>query len=305
MFERAPAPRQPLFVALLSVAALPGLLASPPAGAAPEWLATPEAQVRAMRRIQCSEVDGEPAIYYWHGYAYSRVAGEPDKTLFRVEGMNIRACGPLASGKSPADFRLVSREILLYEDPVTGEVLREWKNPWTGKTVQVLHVANDPVNNNFSIVGRDGKPTALGFDAIGSQWWLTTTAPLFYTNPLGGDFQPYVGGTYHATEMFNFFGDNADLTRKQQASAPARIAWQRMSRWLPWMEMGDREGLFYTNTAGRKLDRWEDLSPTMRAEIERNYPAYKAPPPLDDQRPNETSWTYFKKQRPAAPPAAR
>jgi hypothetical protein len=294
-----------LSVALLSLAGASALLAPPPAAAAPEWLATPEAQLRAMRRIQCSEVDGEPAIYYWQGYAYSRVSGEPDKTLFRVEGMNIRACGPLANAKSPADFRLVSREILLYEDPVTGEVLREWPNPWTGKKVTVVHVANDPVNNNFSIVGRDGKPLVLGFASIGSQWWLTTTAPLFYTNPLGGDFQQYVGGTYHATEMFNFFGDNADLTRKKQPSAPARIAWQRMSKWLPWMEMGDRDGLFYTNTAGRKVDRWEDLSPTMRAEIERNYPAYRQPPPLDDQRPNETSWTYFKKLRTAAPPAAR
>jgi hypothetical protein len=257
-----------------------------------------------MRRIQCSEVDGQPAIYYWNGYAYSRRAGEPDRVLFRVEGMNIRACGPLANAKSDADFRLVSREILLYEDPVTGEVLREWQNPWTGKTVNVLHVANDPVNNNFSVVGRDGRPTNLGFESIGGQWWLTTTAPLFYTNPLGGDFQPYVGGFYHATEMFNFFGDNADLTAKKRPSAPARIAWQRMSDWLPWMEMAGREGLFYTNTAGRKIDRWEDLSPTMRAEIERNYPEYKAPPPLDDTRPNETSWTYFKKKvQPATAPA--
>ena len=65
--------------------------------------------------------------------------------------------------------------------------------------------------------------------------------------------------------------------------------------------MGDRDGLFYTNTAGRKLDRFEDLSPTMRAEIAARYPEYTMPPPLDDQRPNETSWTYFKKQLAAAP----
>jgi hypothetical protein len=295
---RSPRAVARLLLAPLLAAVLP---LAPAVADTPGWRATPDAQVRAMRRIQCSEVDGQPAIYYWHGYAYSRVSGEPDRVLFRVEGMNIRACGPLASAKGPADFRLVSREILLYEDPVTGEVLREWRNPWTGKTVKVIHVANDPVNNNFGVVGRDGKPVNYGFDSIGSQWWLTTTAPLFYTNPLGGDFQQYVGGTYHATEMFNFFGDTADLTAKKRPSAPARVAWQRLSKWLPWMEMGDRDGLFYTNTAGRKLDRFEDLSPTMRAEIAARYPEYTAPPPLDDQRPNETSWTYFKKQLAAAP----
>jgi hypothetical protein len=33
----------------------------------------------------------------------------------------------------------------------------------------------------------------------------------------------------------------------------------------------------------------------MKAEIAKYFPAYRDPPPLDDQRPNETSWTYFKK----------
>ncbi len=75
------------------------------------------------------------------------------------------------------------------------------------------------------------------------------------------------------------------------------MSWQRLSSWLPWMEMGDRAGMLYFHTAGRKLDKWDDLSATMKAEIDSNYPEYRNPPPLDDQRPNETSWTYFKKHR--------
>ena len=33
----------------------------------------------------------------------------------------------------------------------------------------------------------------------------------------------------------------------------------------------------------------------LRSEIKTSYPAYLAPPPVDDPRPNETSWTYIKK----------
>ena len=33
----------------------------------------------------------------------------------------------------------------------------------------------------------------------------------------------------------------------------------------------------------------------MKAEIAKNYPLYTQPPPLDDTRRNETSWTYFRK----------
>lgn len=272
------------------------VLFSVAANAASPDLKTPEGQLAAMRRIQCSEVDGKPVTYYWKGVAYSRVPGEADRLLFRVEGMNIRHCGPLANAKSKADFRLVSREILLYEDPVTGEVLKTWSNPWTGKTLDVIQVANDPVNGSYSVVGRDGKPTNLPFEVIGKQWWLSSPVPLFYTNPLAGNYQQYVGGTYHATELFNFFGDIDDLNNRKRDTAQAAVSWQRLSGWLPWMEMGDRAGMLYFHTAGRKLDKWDDLSATMKAQIDSNFPEYRNPPPLDDQRPNETSWTYFKKK---------
>lgn len=258
-------------------------------------LSRPEDNLLAMRKIQCSTIDGKVEIYGWHGRAYSRVPGEPDRLLFRVEGMNIRRCGPLSDDAADPGFKLVSREILLYLDPQSGEVLRQWRNPWTGKTVEVIQVSNDPVNQRMRKTGRNGQPFVLPFSVQGGRWWLTSTVPLFYPNPLGGEYQEYVGGTYHATEMFNFFGDLASLEDPAVDSVPAQVGWVRISRWLPWMEMGDRVGLIYFHTAGRKLDAWEQLSGRMRAEIEQRYPDYREPPPLDDERPNETSWTFFKK----------
>ena len=122
-----------------------------------------------------------------------------------------------------------------------------------------------------------------------------STVPLFYTNPLAGEYQDYVGGTYHATEMFNFFGDVGELNDPDVDSVPARVGWVRISSWLPWMEMGDRVGMLYFHTAGRKLDSFDDLPEVMKNEIAQNFPEYAGPPPLDDERRNETSWTFFKK----------
>ena len=34
----------------------------------------------------------------------------------------------------------------------------------------------------------------------------------------------------------------------------------------------------------------------MKAEIAANYPGYDKAPPVDDTRPNETTWTVFKKK---------
>ncbi len=60
---------------LILVAAFLGFAAS----AAPLDLTTPEGQIAALRRIQCSDVDGKPVTFYFKGVAYSRVPGEPDR----------------------------------------------------------------------------------------------------------------------------------------------------------------------------------------------------------------------------------
>ncbi len=80
--------------------------------------------------------------------------------------------------------------------------LKTWNNPWTGKTLEVMQVVNDPVNGSYSVVGRDDSPVNLPFEVIGKQWWLSMPVPL-YPNPLAGNYQQYIGGTYHATELFN------------------------------------------------------------------------------------------------------
>lgn len=278
-----------------------GALGAAPLGAAPALdLDSPRASLAAMRKIQCSLKDGEAATWYWNGYAVSRVPGEPDRRLFAVEGMNIRQCGPLGDG-GDGSFKMVTREVLVYKDPKSGAVLDTWDNPWTGKQVKVVHVTNDPVNQRMTAVDRAGRPFRLQLDIVGNQWWSTNTVPLFYPNPLAGSYQDYIGGKYHATEMFSFFGDVDDLANPRRATVPARVAWVRMSDWLPWMEMGGRAGLIYFHTSGIKLDRYEDMPASLRDVIRSRFPLYEAPPPLDDERPNETSWTYFRKVTPAAP----
>ena len=73
------------------------------------------------------------------------------------------------------------------------------------------------------------------------------------------------------------------------------ISWVRLAQWLPWMEMSGRAGMLYFNAMGRKLLNYDQLSDLLKSEIAANYPEYVAPPPLDDPRRNETSWTYMKK----------
>ncbi|MDX2223153.1 MAG: DUF1838 family protein [Rhodospirillaceae bacterium] len=263
------------------------------------------------QKLNCSLIQGETIVYWWKGSAYARVPGERDSHLFDVEGMNIRQCANYQDDKRGHGFRSVSREILLYKDPQTGEVLRTWKNPWTGEEVEVIHVANDPVNMRRPMyaIGADGKPHTADLRIVGQRAFTGGEAPLFYKNPLAGDYQEYVGNDYQAMEALNSYVYTDDLLDGSKAKLEKyTLSWARFSGWLPWMKMGGRTGMMIFTTVGGRVDNFAALPDPIRTEIETNYPLYKEPPPLDDARPNETSWTYFKKiidaKRAAAPSGA-
>jgi hypothetical protein len=257
----------------------------------------PEDALEISKRTQCGEKDGQPAVYYWSGNVYSRVEGERDRLLFRGEGMNIRQCVAVTDPQRGKGYRQVSREIMLYLDPATGEVLRQWKNPWTGETVEVMHIANDPVNGRPQFpIGADGKPYTINVKRMGPWVQMPLEVPLFYHNVLGGDYQEYVGNDYHAMEIFDFAARADELLDTAKPTAYPSVSWVRLSNWMPWMKMRSRQGIMIFNAMGTKLKSFDELPPVLKQEIAANYPAYTAPPPGDDARPNETTWTVFKKQ---------
>ena len=246
------------------------------------------------RKTTCGTLEaGVTRFGVWQGKAYSRVPGERDRHLFNLIGVNTRQCADVQDPDKGEGFRSVSREVMLYLDPETGALLDQWENPWTGQTVEVLHVANDPVNMRaprFATDGGEMKQRRYG-DLLVS----ASEVPLFYDNPLGGDFQDYVGGTYHAMEIFDTFYPADELLDSKRRLERSWIAWIRVAQWLPWMEMGSRPGLMVFNATGSSTFERGSIPEPLRSVLKDRYPSYFEPPPLDDPRPNETSWTVFRK----------
>jgi hypothetical protein len=286
--------------ASIKAALLAGAVAAQaaPASARLLDLSRPEDALEASKRLQCGVRDGEPAVYFWEARVYSRIEGERDRHLFNGLGMNIRQCTSTTDPQRGPGWRMVSREVMLYLDPQTNQILRSWRNPWTNQDVTVLHIANDPVNSRgFTYArGADGAPYQFRHHRHGRWIQAPIEVPLFYTNPLAGDYQDYVGNHYHAMEIFDFAADAQELldTRRHATAYPS-VSWVRLSDWMPWMRMGGRPGMMVFNAMGAKLRSFEELPQALREEIRTNYPAYVAPPPLDDARPNETTWTVFRR----------
>lgn len=259
-----------------------------------------EKALEIRQKTTCNTLEeGKPVYGMWEGRIYSRVQGEKDRHLFNVIGINVRQCDCVEDPIRGKGFRSVGREIMMYLDPETNEIIDKWKNPWTGETVDVIHVANDPVNMRGYVYEKDkeGNVTAkTSFRKYGDVAVTSYEVPLFYNNPLGGDYQKYIGGTYHAMEIFNTYYKAEELTNsKIKNLSQSNISWQRMSQWLPWMEMGSRPGWIIANATGESILEKDKVWDRLKKILDSRYPLYKNPPEKNDKRPNETSWTVFKK----------
>jgi hypothetical protein len=264
---------------------------SGPASAKTLDLAKPADAMTAWRKIQCSTTDAKPTLYHWSGRLYGQVPGERARHLFNLEGYNVRQCVTVTDPQKGTGVRMVTKEIMLYLDPKSNEVVRTWKNPWTGKDNEIFHVANDPVNQPPSY-----SAGLFGIREDGGKYFWNIEVPLFYPSPLGGDYQKYVGGEYQAVEMFNFMMDKKDLLDAKKAEAwSTTVSWVRIAQWLPFMEMGSRPGIMFANATGAKIATFEELPAVLKDEVRKNYPGYDTPPPADDARKNATTWTEYKK----------
>lgn len=256
--------------------------------------------LQMLQKTVCNTLEeGKPVYGMWEGRMYSRVEGEKDKHIFNVVGINVRQCDCVDDDVKGQGFRSVGREIMMYLDPETNEILDTWENPWTGESVEVLHVANDPVSLRSYIYEKDDKGedrATFSFRKYGDVAVTSYEYPLFYNNPLAGDYQNAVGGKYHAMEIFNTYYLTEELTNpKIRDLKTSNISWSRIAQWLPWMNMAGKQGIMVVNSTGESVLDKDKIWPRIQTILKDRYPLYMNPPAKDDKRPNETSWTVYKK----------
>ena len=250
-----------------------------------------DAALDRLRRIECDCRDGVESVFWFAGRVYAHVAGEADRALFAVEGMLIRSTSTLEDPVRGQGFKRVGREMMLYQDVDTGKVLDHWDNPFTGARNDVVHVANDHVNASSFERRADGAPFDIPLRLHGPHWQMLQHIPIRRSNPLGAGYDAEIGAAYHAVELFSFSGAASDLADEACTSLPVAVTWSRLSDWLPFMEMSGRAGRIYAHVAGHKLGPDDALPDALAAIIDRQYPAFRTPPPLDDDAVMDTSWT--------------
>lgn len=256
---------------------------------------TPEGSMQGLIKMRAS-LDGSEVYADWKVTAYAVVPGQRLRPLFRLDGFNVARMDKQADGS----WRMLSREVAYYRDLKTGDILQNFANPLTGQTDSVLQVINDPVNIAFPVPSPNGR--RISFESSGDQLVLRQDIPLLYPNPVTPKDYPLesTGESYIASEHFIYFARATDVQDDKLLSAPTHYSWSRLGPWLPWMRMGNQPGQILYVGHGAKLAKPDQLDPLVRAYTEKNHPTFMKAPTTWTQ-PNETSWTYYRKQRPPQP----
>ena len=107
-----------------------------------DLLSNPEHNKEVYAKMQGDLDTSKDRPGWYSGYVYAVRDGHKNVDLVGFSGLSHARLFKQPDGS----YRKVLREVGLYTDLKSGEVLEEWKNPLNNETVKVVPVANDPFN---------------------------------------------------------------------------------------------------------------------------------------------------------------
>ncbi|OKH49362.1 hypothetical protein NIES2101_21060 [Calothrix sp. HK-06] len=242
-------------------------------------------------KVRCSN-DSQTHYLEATGAMYAHpLDDEQPVHLFNFLGVDISRC---VQDKATGCWTLVSRKITLYLDPQTDSVLKNWQNPWSGETRNVLHRSYD--YQEWAIPPQIQADIAPEVCAISLDFNWKKPNPLA-TNPKFADYSPekYI----QSADSYKYLFPTRLLTEnflKPEDSGTVSLSYYRMGPWEPWMKMKGKPGFLVLNYTGVKLDSYNALDPRLKTLIEERMPLYKEAPVGRLQRSIATSWTRFEEQ---------
>ena len=255
-----------------------GALALPAEAAAPVRrtldLADPQTAVTSYVKLRGSIAD-ETVFQPYEGDIFliaDGMVGIPlcgfrgiQKSIWRSDGKG---------GHSNADY-----DVGFYVDYRTREILHEWANPVTGRTVEVFHYRGGPSGGHFRVgaQGGDVYGDAQGrWSMIGDHIWHTSSNWGERPNPMTPAEWPLAssGETLLGSMSLSFAGRVGEVTDPAVAMAPAWQMWTNCTAWMPWMEMGQRPGFNLWRWIGAKGADPATIDPLLVAAVEGVWPGY-------------------------------
>lgn len=267
----------------------------------------------AMTRLVGS-LDPKAIKYGWYtGRLMSVVPGSAGHDLVGVIGLGAARTLPK---DEQGRWQILRRECGFFFDLASGEVLDRWRNPLTDEDVEVVHIANDPVNQTISpvrageqlyeqlVTKKEPEPFVLPWQQAGRRAFVEFHSHLWARNPLDPAVwvRESAGPMVQISDMMTY---TCDLGELQDASLPSveyAGNWVHVRPWQPWMLMGAAPGHLLYHCFTGSATRLDDVPPHIAAIVEKRLPAFLQPP--DKPGRSEGSLSRYMRTRKPAPPRA-
>ncbi len=264
----------------------------------------------------------EPQYGAYHGIMYGRAGGKRHEPLFGYTGNGVM------QAKFDQDGNLLVRgkETGFYTDLASGEILEQWRNPYTGELVKPFNFLNEvgaklttqmprhvfgnesdepTLMNKGTHREIDGTvPFILPFEEYGDDLLLGWDYAHGYTNPVTKDKWPkaHTGVSISPSEHFTFRVSKSELQDRSLASSRFVAGFSRVSEWWPWMLMGGnkyQDGVLFGRMFSHKgLPGYQDIPAKLLDYLEKKHPTYlEVPDQWTNVRPKST-WENYSAQVP-------
>lgn len=272
----------------------------------PEW--NRDAYARIVGNLDFSK----EKIGWYKGKVIGVVPGRKNLDICGFEGFSVARLLPLEDGS----YRKVLREVGFYRNLETGRIMETMENPYTGETVRVVPIANDPFNFTVSEYARSAPkygglnsedaqkiPFLLKWQEMGDTVLLSRDIHLFYPSALQPDKWPREtpGPMTQVTEAFNYFIDRNQLGDPDNRSISFMGTWNRVTPWFPWMLMDQAPGHCVYICDQGAWDHWDHIPQDIIDAARAIDPKYLSAP-TEDYGPSLSSLEHYAREQTPAPP---
>jgi Protein of unknown function (DUF1838). len=232
------------------------------------------------------ENHGKQLYYNWGGEVYwIESPGKPKEKLFSIIGMNATKVFIKPHPEYGEAGQRINREICLFCDPYTQEILHYWQQKEGAQKVPVVHITNRMVQG-FVSPRKNVIPRNSGYVQ------KVIEIPLEYPHPLAKEtkYQDYCSGEmFQGVEYFT-----SSIARPGVTEMPPS-KWARDCPWMPWMKLGyGHPARLRFETTIFRVESFERLHPNLVKLVREKLPIYEFAPDESDES-NVTSILYFKK----------
>ena len=223
-------------------------------------------------------LDGAAVMWFMRGTQYGVVNLEPTPFYNLCNGSFQRI-----TQIDKNVFQIKMLELSFFTDLKTGEPLREFTNPYNGKSCEMPSEIFGPITVSITLEGLQPPENfpfgTLTFDgglgpahAIVDDLWIReeTKVRMRSANPSFGD--------YFYNEIVNYRGSLAEVSNPAVNCAAATIDYHTTSNFRPWMQMGDLEGNLESQAVGKKIAGVEDFPEDYLGMTRKLFPDFIADP---------------------------